>query len=402
MPKQNPIIIAPPAVEDRGALCRVTFPVRGLEPDALWFDVSAKFRHFIDDGCDAALMALLGLAMGTGRPVRVEGPVSARLLWGLRHTVLPVSQRVIETLDVIDVQADELRSDDVPRGDAVLTGLSCGVDSFSLLRDHLIDPDRLPGFGVTHFLFAHIGHHGYGGETDERAEERWQKARSAARELGRPILRVSSNTPSFYPGRYDHALRWAAVLTLRMASVPLLLQRGVRRYLVASSHALEEVRVAPNPHLTVVDPIILPALSTEYVEMYPVGAEHSRVEKTERIADWDIVRRHLDVCIMEGSNCGRCAKCMRTLSTLEVLGRLRGFGHLFDLDAYEARRTDYFAHVLVDDEDDLVVEIRTLIRARGFSVPAAARARAVALRAWRLLPGKVRTGVRRLPRAAVV
>ena len=147
------------------------------------------------------------------------------------------------------------------------------------------------------------------------------------------VLRVVSNQHRFYSPIHNHRLSWLGTITVRNAALPPLLQAGVRRFLFASSHSWREIGVGTFRDVTRMDPILLPALSTERVELLSVGAEHTQVEKSRRIARLEVVWEHLDVCILKGdTNCPRCEKCLRTLLTLELLGQLDAFAGRFDLD----------------------------------------------------------------------
>jgi hypothetical protein len=149
--------------------------------------------------------------------------------------------------------------------------------------------------------------------------------------------------------------------------------------------------------MTVADPILLPALSTENVALAPTGAEFSRVEKTRRIAGQELVQRHLDVCIMEaGLNCSRCEKCLRTLLTLEILGHLNDYGERFDLDTYRRFRDTFLARILADRKFPMYLELQRLIVESGFRVPLKSRALKNLLRLWRLVPHPLRKRIRGL------
>jgi hypothetical protein len=375
----------------------VAYAVEGLGPPELWFDVDRDHADFVAETGDAAVAALLLAAMDRGADVEVDGPVSSRLLWGIRNIIQHVAVRQRPFLRTVRVHAPGRTREPGPGGSAVLTGLSCGVDSFSAIHDHLLADDVHDDDRVTHALFSHVGHHGYGPGAQDRAEQRWTLARNAARELGLPLIRVSSNTPDFYSSDYDDRLNWMSSLTLRNAAVPLLLQGGVRRFLLASSNSWREVGVEETRYMTDADPILLPALGTERIELDPVGTERTRVEKTRQIKDWPLAWSHLDVCIMEaGRNCSRCEKCLRTLLTLEVLGAVEHFADRFDMEAYRERRNPFLARVLAGENSMFLEEIRALIRETDFAVSPQVRLLSAAIRAWRVVPHPVRRKLRGL------
>lgn len=390
-----PILIGPPRTEKRGEWVRTSFSVGGLGPEELWFDVDANHGHFLAQTCDAAVAALLPAAMDAGRDLGVQGPMSERLLWNLRNTVIPVVRRQLPFLRPIRVIPEGETTHGAPSGTAILTGFSCGVDSFSALQDHLLESEIPEADRVTHLLFSHVGHHGYGKEVDERAEERWRLIRGASQDVGLPLLRVHSNTPKFYSSRYNARLNWMATMTVRNAAVPLLLQNGVRRFLQASTHDWRGVRVEESTDMTLADPILLPALGTERTELCSVGTEYTRVEKTRRISSLPLARRHLDVCIMEGhTNCSKCEKCLRTLITLDLLGVLEEFADRFDLTVYRRHKSSFLARVLAERRNPLHLEIQDLIRESGPRLSAKVRLEAAALLAWRWVPQGLRRGIR--------
>jgi hypothetical protein len=296
----------------------------------------------------------------------------------------------------VAVTAHEVRVETTPPPKAVMTPLSCGVDSFSAIQDHALAEGIEEFHRVTHLVNAHFGHHGYGDETDDRAEARWLNASSAAAALGLPLIRVVSNQHRFYPEVHNDRMNWLATISVRNASIPLLLQKGVGRFYFASGHSWREVGVSTLRDISRMDPILLPALSTDRVDLLPVGTEHTRVEKTRRIAELEVVRKHLDVCIMEGGrNCTRCEKCLRTLLILELLGFRDAFSERFDLKEYERNRTDFVARVWLDyARDHSHLEIRELMDEVGFRPHLSARARTWMIRSWRLIPHGFRRRVR--------
>jgi hypothetical protein len=388
-----------PEIREMGDRVRLLYRVEGLKSPVLWFEVDAEYRHWISESMDAALTALLGAAMDVGEGIHLDGPTSARLLWNLQNTVIPVVTRQLPFLRPVPVTASEVRRECEREASAVLTGFSCGVDSFSALKDHLLSDVFPVEDRVTHLLFSHVGHHGYGPEVNERAERRWQRIRAGAEDLGLPMVKVASNTPAFYSDDHDSRLNWAAILTVRNSAVPLFLQNGVRRFLHASSHAWSDIGVFPTRDMTKADPILLPALGTERTELCAVGTEHTRVEKTRRISDLDLARRYLDVCIMDGDrNCSRCEKCLRTILTLDLLGTLDRFQDRFDLDEYRRNRDRFTAQVITERENVFHTEIRELMKDVRFRPSLTARGWVALTRGWRALPRGLRRALRRPPR----
>ena len=77
------------------------------------------------------------------------------------------------------------------------------------------------------------------------------------------------------------------------------------------------------------DPIIMPLLSPNGLDILCDGAQYSRTEKTARIVDLALAQKYLNVCVnssnkqVEAKNCSRCSKCLRTMMALESAGALQ-------------------------------------------------------------------------------
>ena len=390
-----------PTREIANGWLRLTYPIEGLDHAALVFEIDEAFADFVDDSCDAAVVALLVPAMAAGKEIEVTGTMSPRLHFDLHNTSIPVIERLLPFIGPTRVRARAWTEEHAPRGDAVLTGLSCGVDSFAAIRD--LRDERLPVHDrVTHFVFNHIGSHGYGGDLEGRVARRWQWVKETADAYGVPVIRVAGNLPDFYPPEHDSPLNFMATLTVRNASVALLLQARARRLLMASSNTWTYVRVAPSESMTDVDTVLLPALGTERVHLQSIGNSQSRVEKTRRISADPVVQTHLDVCIMEGgANCSRCSKCLRTILTLELLGRLEEFASVFDLEEYERHRGRYVAETLASTEREFQPEIRDLMSEVGYRPTLGERMGGHGVRAWQALPVWIKKPLRRGVRSTV-
>lgn len=366
-------------IREDGATAEVRIPVTGLDgPPELRYLLPAAASPMISGLLDGPLLALLLPAMAAGRDIEVQGEVSARLLYHLVGPYQRLLQAVIPTLHRIRIHAG--RADRVPsRATGVATGVSGGIDSFSVLADHHYG-DPPPGFRLTHLLYHNVGSHGRAG--GDLFRRRAARMAPLAERLGLPLLVVDSNLDAFYgPG-----LGFMQTHTPRNASVPLLLQEGIGRYYYAASYHWRDSVVGPSPGMARSDPVALPMLSTERLECHAVGGEWTRVEKTIRVADLAESWRFLDVCTSADAdgNCSVCAKCLRTLLTLDLASLLDRFADAFDLAAYRRHRSRHIARTLASDYP-LDREIASFARERGIVLPVRARAQAATRRALRRL-----------------
>jgi len=159
-------------------------------------------------------------------------------------------------------------------------------------------------------------------------------------------------------------------------SVALLLQNGIGRFMYASTFDYTKIALGPTYDSAYSDPIQLPMLSTQAMDMLSVGSEYTRVQKTMAVADLEESHRSLDVCVRGAGNCSTCWKCMRTLLTLEIGGVLDRYSDSFDLDAYQKRRSAYIGSML-RSRDPLLREIVQFARKRGYRIPIKSRVSAL-------------------------
>jgi hypothetical protein len=287
--------------------------------------------------------------------------VSERLFYSISSRYQALLQTVYPELHTVNIYAEEVQpADEQAKG--VATGFSGGIDSFSILADHHYSSPP-PGFELTHLLYNNVGSHASGG--DRLFRERYERLVPAAERIGLPFVAVNSNLDSFYEN-----FRFQKSHTPRNASVALLLQRGIGRFLYASAFDYSNIEVEETYDSAYFDPITLPLLSTGNLDALSVGSEYSRVEKTLQVTGLEDAHEFLDVCILDDkpSNCSTCWKCKRTLLTLEIAGLLDTFEDVFDLDAYRSVRESYLVSVL-NSSDPLLQEIAEFAAHQNYTFP---------------------------------
>ncbi len=344
MPEASVVKISHATIQRRAGRVELAWRVDGLNQRELRFTVASGYEGFLDDGYEAAVVALLIPAMQVGKNIEVDGPLSGRLLWGLSRGVIPILRTQMPELSRIEVIPVGERSTVQRVERAVATGLSNGVDSLTTCLDHLSDPSVPTSLRVTHFLFNDVGSHGDSGNTESLRDRRLAGVSATAEELGVPLIYVESNVSDFY------SLPFLATHTLLNVAVPMALQRGVRRFLYSSGSDFGEISVRSIADIGLADPLLLQFLSTEWLDLVPVGNEYTRVEKVLKIADFELATRRLDVCLRSGHNCGICRKCVQVLLILEANDTLERFEHLFDLDAYRRVRSRNVSWIVASDD----------------------------------------------------
>lgn len=340
--------------------CRILDSQRDDERE-IWFESDAEYgKYFCDEVCDAFVVAVLLPALRSSQDITVEGPMSERLYYNIRNTVIYLFSTAFG-YKPIEIKADKLVH---PRFDnfAVGCGCSLGVDSFAAMLSHMEDlhPYGNPeGYQITHLTYFNVGAHGY--KNLDKVEASYKKdlemVRAFAQSINRPLVCINSNIHILFDGfNFDQSGD-----TRNMCAV-LSMQKLFKRYLYASSYPIKEFRLTP-VQSGYYETVLLPSLSTENTELIVANPNLSRTEKTELLADNKQAQSHLYVCWKEliannnpgceiakikdkYLNCTRCDKCHRTLMALDIMGKTEDFSAIFDLKHWNSVKDKYIATVL--------------------------------------------------------
>jgi len=372
----EPVYVGLPVVSARDGKARISSTIRiDGEDKVLWFEVDAAYADFLAaDTLDAFAAAALLPAILRGRDIRLKGPMSSRLYYNISRNLIPIFSDYLGVPRTARIFHDGLLTGPAKKGSGVAAGFSGGIDSLCNYRDH--SGDRAPEeFCITHFLFNNIGSHGQVSPEQDRALflRRYTRLEPLARRENIPLIAVDSNFDEFMK------LDFERTHTLRNAVVALLLQNKIGKFIYASSNPFGKTRIALGYDMSPLECVILPMLGTERLDCIPAGAQMTRVEKTERVAEMEISREYLDVCVAaqnapEGfMNCSCCGKCLRTQLTLEVQGNLGKYEKVFMVERYNMLKNLYLISVM-SSKASLLKEVRDLIRQKGYRVSPAVRA----------------------------
>ena len=331
-------------------------------PDRIWYQVKERFGDFLSDTLDAALAALIIPAMHKGEDIILKGKVAESLLFHINNDVQTIYGVFHPHLKKITVHADEVYSEARQTAN-VATGFSGGVDTFYTMANHYYAENISPGFKITHLLYNNVGSHGGGGEG--LCAERYHRLKLLPRRLDIPFIVVNTNLSGFY--KYYSFIQ---THTPRDASVGLVLQNGLGKYLYSSSINYHHLNIAPGKAITFSDSIILPKLSSPAIQLMSAGSATSRVEKIMQVADVPDSWEFLDVCVDEKNerNCSQCLKCMKTQLTLEIIGKLDRYNRVFDNKVYQKERTRFITSIHRSPSIHLN-EILNLARERNYPLP---------------------------------
>nr|MBA3867153.1 polysaccharide pyruvyl transferase family protein [Solirubrobacterales bacterium] len=283
----------------------------------------------VTPSADAALAACLMPAMRWGGTLKMDAPVSPRLLrtqrefqaiqraWSLSWEFDQAPLREVEVLA-------PARTPELGAGSGrVAAFFSGGVDSWSTVLDNEDLTDLIFVRGID--LLPGAPHQA---GLAEQVEER---LREAAESLGKTLHVVDTNLRELSDG----VVAWEAYYGCAVVAVALFMAPLFERVLIAGDSDYEVQ--PPVGSAWAVDQL----WSTERLQVVDDGGRFSREQRLRAIAGNRAVQRSLRVCWENPGgayNCGRCRKCLLTKLSLEALGIREQFATFppgLDLDLLE-------------------------------------------------------------------
>lgn len=357
---QQQIRVSKPVLSEGNGAVTLSVQVTGGVSGTCFYSTDAANRDFVDESSsDCFLIGLLYTAMYAGCDLVLEGDVSRKLLFHVRHYVMPMLEAFTDwRLHPVDICVGGLVSRGYPDADAVGTGFSGGIDSFHTIREFYLDYHGPPEDRVNTLLFFNVGSHGMGHDKarlawlENKFSERRKVLSGYAKDIGLPFVSVDSNVHAFMQSGH------LQTSTLASLSAALFLSRRLRLYYLASLGISYHDMFYPGRELErdhdleKIEDFLLPHLCTETFSAVSGGSACTRVRKTEAICRDPLVMKYLNVCGNPGTtakNCSVCFKCLRTMMALEILGELHRFADVFDLKRFSGRERSRFIALLLND-----------------------------------------------------
>ena len=339
----------------------------------MWFSVDEKYAPcLVDDRADAFVVGLLTTAMKDGTDIVCEAPVSRRLLYQLRHYLIPILAANLPGYHAIELRA---KPTDVklPCAGAVATGWTGGVDSmFTLMKTlHAEEPSRR----LTHLMIASNG----ALEAHDNSALLKALVRKAedgvAAELGLSVIGIETNLQELISEPF------LAVAAYRHAAVILALQKLFGIYYNSSTYEFSRFSFDAD-NCGYFELVLFDNFCTDYTTFYSAYASYSRAQKLKELSEYPLAHRLLHPCVqaLPEHNCGRCGKCVRTMATLHGLGTLERFSDVFDVGAFQRDKDWYMANVLAHRESQHYGEALMLMKQRGIEPSPAAQRMARTMR----------------------
>lgn len=341
----------------------------------MWVAVEEQNGDMLSDAVyDSFVLVPLILGMYYKQDVHVCGGISQRLYHNITHYIMNIFDRFSDRTQPVKFTVDKFAKIEDRVSEIIGTGISCGVDSLTTIYDNYVTVEN-PDFRINGLFFVNSGTHGNfeNPESRQRWLDRTALNQKAADELGLPMYLIDSNFHAF-----THKIDEQMIGYLAIYSCVLALQKYIKRYITSSNLSYEEIakfyKQSRDFDLAEYCESYMPHLiSTECFELVIDGCQYTRAEKIERISEWELAKKYLNVCIKpvnHGHNCSDCLKCMWTLVPLEAMGKLDNFKNVFDIDVYNRRsfkwKCWYLAHY---GKDSMATSIMEYCKKKGMKLP---------------------------------
>lgn len=349
----------------------------GEESGELWFSTDRKYGNYLcQERGDAFLVAMLLFAMERNIDIRIEDKISQRLIYGIENYLMKSLVKMNNNYNMIKIEC-EIALDEIENEQGVGTGISCGVDSFYTINQHI--DDKMNKYKLTHLTLFNSGAFGERGGDEARFlfNDMKGKAKKAAKDIGLPLVWVDSNISEVINMPFEKTH------TFRNLACVLALSKLFKTYYYSSGHSIEYFKLNfsdPSNY----DIINSESLSTDNLEIFITGLLSSRFEKTREIATYLPTYKNLNVCLVtpdninlnynnkEYINCSKCFKCIRTMLTLDVIGKLELYDKVFDLTTYYDNKSKYIAeniYLMIRAKDEFATEIYKNMKLVNYNIP---------------------------------
>lgn len=314
-------------------------------------DAGRTYIDSVPNLCDPVVVSLMYNMLVNGYDFKSEIPISDKLYHHLIKDFIPhivsMNQGKVHNVKLyVPLSEKQLKK----QANWVGTGVSCGIDSFSAIKEYSQEPSE--AYRLTHLLYFKIGaHHGQKYPCPEDLENRifheeLAIANRFCEQNGFRLTVVDSNVNQM-ANKFWGAIPFGNVAWFRNVGVMLMLQTYFSKYVFATSYAtFNDFDMDISNGLEHNLWWSMPLLGSDNLEIVPAGLSMTRVEKTIFLSDFKPAYDNLMVCWAGHKSCGECDKCIRTLVALDFIDALDNFKNSFDVERYRKNKKRHLQHVV--------------------------------------------------------
>ncbi len=297
----------------------------------------------------AFVLAFLIPAMERGEDIFVDASLDHAFLHRLQTyaiSMLASKNSAFKKIDVHAAGTHHVKASSINLG--AMTGMSCGVDSLRTLMVYGPDGENVPD--KYRLKWLSVFDVGAFHDSELQFHPALDRAKSVAERSGCQAIGVSAQMQQYYSQEF------AKSCTVRNVAAAMCLTDITDTYLVSSTYPWNVIgadKRAPTA-MEAVDPILLPLLSHDGLEMFSACANEGRHNKVLEIIDRSPFVHEIDMCTRAvvkrdyRINCGTCQKCADFLLAAELIGKLDYVAHRFDMEAFNRRRFRIYQRIVTD------------------------------------------------------
>lgn len=347
-----------------------------------FFSVEPEYGQYLtQERSDAFVVGFLTTAMRLGLDIVCCTPMTKRLHYQITSYLIPAMADNMEIYHPIAIRAP-LAEELLPRGKAVGTGWTGGVDSMYTLMNHL--NSEIPGYCLTHLVVTNNG------ALESKDNEKMlacmveRARRGVAAELGLKVIGINSNLQLLQQEKY------LAVAAFRLPAVILAVQKLFGVFLNSAGYEFAKFSFVQE-NSAYYELLPLQCFETDCTAFYSAHGAVPRIRKLEELSSFPMARKYLHPCIYakRNDNCGKCGKCVRTQAALYALGTLENFRAVFPVDDFLENKTEYLAQIVVNGHSQHYGEVLTQMQKNGMPISQEVRRRAHILRAAKQIAARM-------------
>jgi hypothetical protein len=326
----------------------------------LWFSTPISNSVVLSQNMSSALIGLLIPAMKKKIDLHLAGVVDELLFYYASGPLQSALVNFNPSLQRINISCDST-SQGYNFGKEVVSGLSRGVDSFSVIDRHFIRNVKSILKGTLICL------HDVWSDKNEidvpnlAVIKRFNNLKPLLEGIKYPAYLVNSNLGSFYKD-----FSFVATHTLRNIAAAHAVA-SVGTYIYASAgYPLSFQSLSIHPEIARTDLLLMPMLSSTELRCISGDAEKTRLEKIVGIADLGVAHEFLQVCSHSVEvNCSSCDKCLRTMVAIDILDKISEFSKAFNFKLYSSKKFDFINE---NQNDPYIVELIDYAKAHDISI----------------------------------
>ncbi len=328
----------------------------------LWFETEKEYgKYFCTERSDAFLVMLFYYAMKNGHDMEFEGEISEELYFGVQYNLVKALHYAAPEFYETKIKC-KTTNEPIISANKSATGVSGGVDSLSSI--YLYSRGEHPeSHKLDYITYFNSGASHYDDGTQVKSKDgdsveffRRNNAYAISKAANIPLITMDSNINEFL------SIAYIRTHTFRNCGFAMLLQKLLSKYYYASNGlGFSTTEVTPYTAASY-DCISVHYISNGTIKFYSALDYCYRKDKTKMLFDYDIAQNFLNVCILDGKNCGVCKKCLRTLLTLDAYEKLDEFSQVFDIPKYRANVKKHYAWAAMNRKRDYLDDIYPILK----------------------------------------